>query len=336
MSAEVHVASPGAQMPGSTAGATRRSEPFVRATEVWTLDPATDRLTLASAYHGDMTGFAEASDRESFGEGEGLPGRAWKFREPVMLKGFKGSYFKRTEAAESEGLTVGLAIPVFSHGDELKGVVVLLCGDDAEHVGAIELWHGGTEPSDTMGLVDGYFGTAQHFEWISRRTRFPRGMGLPGQVWASGRPMLMHDLGNSRRFIRSESADRAGLTLGLGLPVASNGPGTSVLTLLSARGTPIARRFEVWSVLDRIWLKFSDGVCEMEGTPSGHAAEMLIRDGDCLLKRVAATGVPEVVADLSESTDILERAAARAGFRSLVAIPIHGPDGLSDVVAWYF
>ena len=309
---------------------------FVRATEVWTLDQSTNRLTLASAFHGSMTGFAQVSDQESFGMGEGLPGRAWQFRAPVMLKGFRDSYFRRTEAAEREGLTVGLAIPVFSHRGELMGVVVFLCGDDAEHVGAIEIWHGGDESGDTMGLVDGYFGTAAHFEWISKRTRFPRGMGLPGQIWASGRPQLMHDLGNSRRFIRSESAEKAGLTFGIAFPVTSHSTGTTVLTLLSARGTPIARRFEIWSVLDRRWMKFRDGVCELEGTPSGHDAELLVRDGDCVLTRVAATGVPEVVADLSGSTDILERAAARAGFRSLVALPVHGSDGLSDVVAWYF
>lgn len=314
----------------------RDTRSFVRATEVWTLDPSTNRLTLASASHGSMTGFAQVSDQESFGMGEGLPGRAWQSRAPVMLKGLRGSYFRRTEAAEREGLTVGLAIPVFSHRDELMGVVVFLCGDDAEHVGAIELWHGGDESGDTMGLVDGYFGTAAHFEWISKRTRFPKGMGLPGQVWASGRPQLMHDLGNSRRFIRSESAGKAGLTFGLAFPVTSQASGTTVLALLSARGTPIARRFEIWSVLDRRWMKFRDGVCELEGTPSGHDAELLVRDGDCVLTRVAATGVPEVVADLAASTDILERAAARAGFRSLVALPIHGTDSLSDVVAWYF
>ena len=316
--------------------AARDAKPFVRAVEVWTADPSGARLTLSSAWHGAMAGFAEVTDRESFAMGEGLPGRAWQDRAPVMLKGFRGSYFKRTEAAEREGLTVGLAVPVFCQRGTLKGVVVFLCGDDEVHVGAIELWHAGDEPGDTMGLVDGYFGTARHFEWISQRTRFPRGMGLPGQVWASGRPVLMHDLGNSRRFIRSESADKAGLTLGLGLPVAGVGPGTTVLTLLSARGTPIARRFEIWSVLDGRWMKFRDGVCELEGTPSSHDTELLVRKGDSLLARVAATGVPEVAADISDSKDIFERAAARTGFRSMVALPVHGTEGLSDIVAWYF
>jgi len=327
VSTDLHGGSPEQRMPASLNMPSHQGAAFIR---------ATDRLTLASAYHGDMTGFALASDAESFGKSEGLPGRAWESREPMMLKGARGSYFKRTEAAEREGLTVGLAIPVFSHRDELKGVVVFLCGDDAEYVGAIELWHAGDESGDTMGLAEGYFGTARHFEWVFRRTFFPRGMGLPGQVWASGRPMLMHDLGDSRRFIRSESAETAGLTLGVGLPVAGNGAGTTVLTLLSARGTPIARRFEIWSVKDRKWLEFTDGVCDLEGTPSGSANELLIRNGDCLLTRVAATGMPEVAADLTLRTDILERAAAKAGFRSLVAVPIHGPGGLSDVVAWYF
>ena len=38
-------------------------------------------------------------------------------------------------------------------------VMVLFCGDDEKHVGAIELWHNDPEKSDEMGLVDGYYGT---------------------------------------------------------------------------------------------------------------------------------------------------------------------------------
>ncbi len=42
-------------------------------------------------------------------------------------------------------------------------MVVFLCGDDAEHVGAIELWHNDAASNAEMGLVDGYYGTADAF-----------------------------------------------------------------------------------------------------------------------------------------------------------------------------
>lgn len=54
-------------------------------------------------------------------------------------------------------------------------------GGDEKHVGAIELWHNDPDKSHEMGLVDGYYGTADMFEFNSRHTRFPRAYGLPGR-----------------------------------------------------------------------------------------------------------------------------------------------------------
>ena len=71
-------------------------------------------------------------------------------------------------------------MPVFA-GEFLMAVVVFFCGDDEAHVGAIELWHNDPDKSYEMRLVDGYYGTADMFEFNSRHTRFPRGFGLPGR-----------------------------------------------------------------------------------------------------------------------------------------------------------
>ena len=60
---------------------------------------------------------------------------------------------------------------------------MLFCGDDEAHVGAIELWHNDPDESYEMRLADGYYGTADMFEFNSRHTHFPRGYGLPGRVW---------------------------------------------------------------------------------------------------------------------------------------------------------
>ncbi|WP_108261115.1 GAF domain-containing protein [Mangrovicoccus ximenensis] len=204
------------------------TETFIQVTEIWV--PEGGMLVHKDGHYGALEAFGDASRRERFGKGEGLPGKAWAEGKPVVLKEFDGSYFKRTEAAKEAGLTAAVAIPVFAD-DLLKAVLVVLCGDDESRTGAIEVW---TEQNDVLMLDDGYFGAAKHFEWVSQHTHFPKGQGLPGGVWSAKTPILMRDLGAGYAFIRSESAGRAGLTTGLGLPVPAPDGVTRVLTLLSA------------------------------------------------------------------------------------------------------
>ena len=67
--------------------------------------------------------------------------------------------------------------------------------------------------SHEMGLVDGYYGTADMFEFNSRHTKFPRGFGLPGRTWKAGQPLIIKDLHNSKRFLRWEEASEIGINL---------------------------------------------------------------------------------------------------------------------------
>ena len=301
---------------------------FIEVTEVWV--PDGDRLKLAEGNYGGLEEFAAASRHESFAKGEGLPGKAWAEERPVVLKGFDGSYFKRTEAAKEAGLTSAVAVPVFA-GAELKAVLVVLCGDDDERTGAIEVWH---EQDGLLMLDDGYYGAAKHFEWVSQHTHFPRGQGLPGAVWSSETPILMRDLGSGYRFIRADSAAKAGLTTGLGLPIPVPGGTTFVLTLLSAKGTPIARRFEIWdaraarngSVNEA---RLIDGICAREGAlwdPDNAGNERVVKAWQGAIGRVLGTGVPLVEGG---------KPGLANGYDSMVALPIHLDGELSHVVAWY-
>ena len=300
-------------------------KPFISASEVWV--PEGDRLILAEGDYGDMDAFAAASRRESFALGEGLPGKAWAEARPVVLKGFDGSYFKRTEAAKEAGLTSAVAVPVFD-GDDLRAVLVVLCGDDENRTGAIEVWE---ERDGPLMLNDGYYGAAKHFEWVSQHTHFPRGQGLPGGVWASMTPILMRDLGSGYRFIRADSAGKAGLTTGLGLPVPVPGGATYVLTLLSARGTPIARRFEIWDARSAKVGKAGgavliDGICAREGALWNEDAPRRAEAWKGAIGRVLGTGLPVVEHG---------KAGLPAGYASMVALPIHQAGELAHIVAWY-
>jgi hypothetical protein len=207
----------------------------------------------------------------------------------------------------------------------------VLCGDDEERTGALEVW---SEQDGLLMLDDGYYGAAKHFEWVSQHTHFPRGQGLPGGVWASQTPMLMRDLGSGYKFIRADSAAKAGLTTGLGLPVPVPGDKTFVLTLLSAKGTPIARRFEIWDARAARngaarEARLIDGICAREGAlwdPENAGNERKVTAWQGAIGRVLGTGVPLVEGG---------KPGLAAGYDSMVAMPIHQNGELSHVVAWY-
>ena len=301
---------------------------FIQVCEVWV--PEADRLVLAEGDYNDLDAFEETSRRTSFARGEGLPGKAWEEARPVVLKGFDGSYFRRTEAAKEAGLTSAVAVPVFA-GATLKAVLVVLCGDDDTRIGAIEVWT--EDRSGMLMLDDGYYGAAEEFVFVSEHTHFPKGQGLPGGVWAAQAPILMRDLGSGYRFIRASAAGKAGLTTGLGLPVSTGSSQPYVLTLLSARGTPIARRFEIWDAraarAGRAIL--ADGVCEREGplwrddgdgtrdeAPSATAWKGVVG-------RVLGSGLPVVAQGGS---------GLPADYTSFVGLPVYRGETLTHIVAW--
>lgn len=298
---------------------------FIEVTEVWV--PEGDRLVLSAGNYGALGAFEAASRHESFARGEGLPGKAWAEARPVVLKGFDGSYFKRIEAAREAGLTSAVAIPVFA-GDTLRAVLVTLCGDDDNRTGAIEVWQ---ERDGLLMLDDGYYGAAKHFEWVSQHTHFPHGQGLPGGVWAARTPILMRDLGSGYRFIRADSAAKAGLTTGLGLPIPLPSGRSCVLTLLSAKGTPIARRFELWDArASRVGKDggavLADGICAREGPLWDEDNPRRVAAWQGLIGRVLGSGLP-----------VAESAAPGlpGGYGAMVALPLHQGGELAHIVAWY-
>lgn len=301
---------------------------FIEVAEVWV--PDGDKLVLGDGNYGTLDAFAEASRRESFAWGEGLPGKAWAEGRPVVLKTFDGSYFKRTEAAKEAGLTAAVAVPVFSD-KVLKAVLVVFCADDDLRTGAIEVWK---DSSGVMMLEDGYYGAARHFEWVSQHTHFPHGQGLPGGVWASQTPILMRDLGSGYRFIRADSAGKAGLTTGIGMPIPVPDGASYVLALLSARGTPIARRFELWDARSARVGKgepsaiLTDGICAREGALwVGETEEpRRVAAWQGLIGRVLGTGLPVVESGTPGLT---------AGYETLIALPIHLDGEIAHIVAWY-
>lgn len=313
---------------------TKEKSSFVRVAEVWVPTPDGTQLSLAYGQYGSLASFASESSDTKFARGEGLPGRAWELGHPIVFHELKRPMFVREEAAREAGLTCGVAIPIVK-GDATKAVLVLFCGDDAEHIGAIEIWHAPQTSSD-LKLFDGYFGTATKFEFQSKHISFRKGFGLPGLTWQSDAPIIMGDLGNTKRFLRKDSADQAGITRGLGIPLQSQDGDTWILALLSALGTPIADRFEVWRATDDgRSLVFENGLCESGSDLGKTYAAVEIPAGDTTIGRALRDGVPAISDRVTDEVAAVAGSCAGAELSRMVAAPIYSGDRLTSVVAWY-
>ena len=308
---------------------------FIRVVEVWVPDSEGSLLEFGGGFYGSAYRFGAISRSMCFGRGEGLPGQAWESGRPVVLKQFEGSAFRRTQAAAAEGLTCGIALPLFA-GDALKAVLLVFCGDDDSHAGAIEVWRNDPAVSKDLNLDDGYYGnTAEVFEYISRRTAFRKGTGLPGLAWDSGLPVFLPDLGKGGRFLRADGALKVGINRGFAIPCSTRGTDTFVMAFLSALATPIVRRFESWLPdADGSTLMRREGFCELLGLLDGGSERVLIGHG--ALGRALATGVPQVAEIAGNEPDGIGAAAKSAALESLVALPVLTHGRVTAVVAWYF
>jgi two-component system sensor histidine kinase/response regulator len=71
------------------------------------------------------------------------------------------------------------------------------------------------------------------FDAMSRDMHFQRGVGLPGRVWASGKPAWIRDVTLDANFPRAAVAAREGLHAALGFPVVLRGEVVNVMEFFS-------------------------------------------------------------------------------------------------------
>ncbi len=309
---------------------------LIRVTEIWVPNKTRTHLEFFDGLYGELHDFKGASETMRFAFDEGLPGKAWAARRPVILHHFDNSYFLRTEAAHKAGLTAGIALPIFA-GDYLQAVIVFFIGDDADNVGGIEIWSNTPADSFDMGMDDGYYGTAESFEWTARHTKFRPGFGLPGVVWESGMPIIMRDILSSKRTLRRDSDVKIGVSKGVGIPCAFDAHQTVVMTFLSALGTPIAHRFEIWAPqADGKALRFVAGECDRELLYAQHMTESAIAPWEGAIGEAWQKGVPAVRSALTLEAGAAALSAVAAGLQSTVVLPVIQNGRFRAAVAWYF
>jgi len=310
---------------------------FIRVVEVWVPGADGSLLEFGGGLYDHARGFGAISRHMVFGRGEGLPGRAWESGRPIMLKRLADSYFLRARAAAAEGLTCAIALPQFQR-EQLKSVLLIFCGDDAAHAGAVELWHNEPSRSPDMTLAEGYYGgAAEVFAFMSKHTSFRKGFGLPGLAWETGLPVFLPDLGKGSRFLRADSAMKVGINRGLAIPCSTTGRDNHVMAFLSALDTPIARRIETWLPdPDYRYLLLESGFCEAQGELGSAGLAERVERGEGALGRALASGVPVITAAARDEPGAAGGAARAARLASLVALPLWRGDRVVAVVAWYF
>jgi len=303
---------------------------FIKVIEIWIPDKDRTQLEFGSGMYGSLCDFKNASKQQHFAYDEGLPGKAWAAGHPIVLTKFEHSYFKRTPAAQKAGLTCGIALPIFS-GDFLLAVVVFLCGDDEYHAGAIEVWCNNPGDRGTLHVMDGYYGTLEDFERVSRQLNMAKGQGLTGLAWGTGMPVLMEDIGKVAEFTRAVDAQQAGITTGLGIPAGNSDEHTYVITFLSAKATPIAKRIQIWIPEEKQLVcrqghsKHSNDLAEMFET-------ITVDKGEGALGRVWLTGMPIITGNQEDA----EYNPELDSLSSMLAIPVIEQGRLKAIVTFLF
>ena len=125
-----------------------------------------------------------------------------------------------------------------SLGDAAPGILRAICESLGWEYGA--LWTVDHQ-AGVLHCIETWHAPAvefAEFDALSRRTTFPRGIGLPGRVWASAEPAWIPDVVQDTNFPRAPIAASGGLHAAFGFPVLLHGEVLGVLEFFSREIRP--------------------------------------------------------------------------------------------------
>lgn len=200
----------------------------------------------------------------------------------------------------------------------------------------VEVWRPDGS-GDKLRWAAGHYDAAPEFGAVSRDTTFAMGEGVPGQVWETGRPVLLDGLVGTN-FVRVAAAADAGLGSVLAIPYRRRGRIQAVVVFLMNVRRDLCGVAEVWTP-DR------DGGPQLElhrGYYSGlthfGAASQQVRfaRGEGLPGRVWQTGRPLVAPDVASWDAFVRRSPAEADhIKTGIGIPLFVDGGLESVVTMF-
>ncbi|MEM9461023.1 MAG: hypothetical protein AAGF11_43060 [Myxococcota bacterium] len=201
--------------------------------EIWGPSSDNRELTWRSGFYGQLEEIREVSLATTFAPGQGLPGRVWQTRLPEIVDSLwqnSTGEFVREEAAMVAGLTMGFALPVI-HGGEVQSVAAVLSTVDMPFAKVMEVWLPNEDKTE-LHKKSGYYGRYAKFTDDAQAT-FKLGEGVPGQVWESKTPQLIHPLDEHSGFARYQAAQSVDLTVAIGMPIIEGDEVTAVILLLN-------------------------------------------------------------------------------------------------------
>ncbi|MEM7624196.1 MAG: hypothetical protein AAF333_01065 [Planctomycetota bacterium] len=195
----------------------------VGAVELWAGTKGRFELSLDQSYYVGLDRFARISQYVNFPQGSGLPGQCWESALPRIVPDMataKG--FLRSSGAESDGLSVGLGIPIMQR-TELRSVFLLLSSNVSPIARVHEVWVEDTTRPGQLVRSQGVYGGLVDLAESSRDVAYASGevAGLPGRAWASGHSELIDGIDElaEAESKRGDALRAAGLSFALALPV---------------------------------------------------------------------------------------------------------------------
>ena len=308
------------------------SPTFIKAAEVWLLDSSGTLLEFGSGFFGSARRFAAMTRQMCFGCGEGLPGRAWEEGQPLVLRDFTPTNFRRKTAALDAGLGCAVAVPLFMHG-ALTSVLVLFFGHEVNAQSALELWRKDTD-SGVMKLVDGDF--AQQLKDAPSRpvVDVMPGAELPALASQREQAVFMERFSGGANDSAGESA--AEWTRALAIPVSTKEHLAFVINLIASTALPIARRVERWVPVEGdSMLRRDYAFSEMHGRVSETPAFLPKYDTSGSIAKAFNTYIPIINELPASEYGAPAAAAATIGSKALLAIPLISNNRVVEVVALY-
>jgi len=202
--------------------------------------------------------------------------------------------------------------------------------DARSPVQGAELW---VPKEEHLVLRAGAYGPHTEFARVSARSRFRRGEGLPGAVWATERPLAWRDL--TSHFVRAEHAAAAGIDAALGIPWFVGRELAGVITFLFAASTGAAACVEIWSHDDAIGVLRHGGGLYAQADEFERLSKLVQFPYAAGLPGLTwSRGVPVVLDDVRESSEFVRAGlSVRAGLKRAVGLPIYRERRIVHVLA---
>ena len=249
---------------------------------------------------------------QTIAKGQGIAGSAWQQEDVVIMQG-SSAILEELNTKTGVAVKALIAIPVYCEFTLLNVVVLGISEGNA----GLEIWK--RDDRDELSVSGSYYDGLSCFEFISRYVRFPKGAGLPGSCWKTGRPRIIDAPSQDPDFIRSFDRDPADPQQCIGLPLSREyGYPASILLLLSDLGKPLAKHIDI--------LK-----CESDGDAAKFKSSHSGGSESWRLRLVDSIGMMQTAIELTGDSDLLPER-----YHYGIAIPFFANKQVEDVFVMLF